>query len=97
MVGAKKLVSVGNSSLTHNYRFVFTTRIFQTRLANFYKIPKPLRFMRCNVTQKFRQLIPHSPFISLIASIAKVYRGRLEQLRSQSFKRSRKKQALRVY
>ena len=32
--------------------------------------------MRCNVTQKFRQLIPNSPFISLIASIAEVYRGR---------------------
>ena len=32
--------------------------------------------MRCNVTQKFRQLIPNPPFISLIASIAEVYRGR---------------------
>ena len=32
--------------------------------------------MRCNVTQTFRQLIPNSPFISLIASIAEVYRGR---------------------
>jgi len=31
--------------------------------------------MRCNVTQQFRQLIPNSPFISLIASIAEVYRG----------------------
>ena len=40
------------------------------------KIPKPLRFMRCNATQEFRQLIPNSPFISLIAFIAEVYRGR---------------------
>ena len=31
--------------------------------------------MRCNVTQTFRQLIPNSPFVSLIASIAEVYRG----------------------
>ena len=41
------------------------------------KIPKPLGFMRCNVTQTFRQLIPNSPFIALIASIAEVYRGRM--------------------
>ena len=32
--------------------------------------------MRCSVTQKFRQLIPNSPFVSLIASVAEVYRGR---------------------
>ena len=32
--------------------------------------------MRCNVTQKFRQLIPDSPFLLLIAFIAEVYRGR---------------------
>ncbi|MBL6911183.1 MAG: hypothetical protein ISR34_12265 [Pirellulales bacterium] len=32
--------------------------------------------MRCNVTQEFRQLIPDSPFVSLIAFIAEVYRGR---------------------
>ncbi len=37
--------------------------------------------MRCNVTQKFRQLIPNSPFISLIASIAEVYRGRAPTVR----------------
>ena len=34
--------------------------------------------MRCNATQKFRQLIPNSRFVSLIASIAEVYRGRAE-------------------
>ena len=32
--------------------------------------------MRFNRTQKFRQLIPNSPVVSLIASIAEVYRGR---------------------
>ena len=48
------------------------------------KIPKPLGFMRCNRTQKFRQLIPNSPFISLIASIAEVYRGRIQLVSNSS-------------
>ena len=37
--------------------------------------------MRCNVTQKFRQLIPDSPFLLLIAFIAEVYRGRVPTVR----------------